>query len=468
MMHASASLTYAALDARANQLAGYLRALGVGPEVAVAICLERSFDSVIAALAVWKAGGAYLPLDPAWPAERRESILEDAQASVLIARNLTSSRARYNVDLDHDAGAIAREMSVFTATATRREHLACILYDAAAAGRLAGVELTHGNLLNLIFWYRRAFAITPSDRASHLGLSFDAALTDLWPYLTAGASVAIAEETTGSSPDLLRDWIVDRGITAALIPAALAEPMLSQPWPASTALRYLFTGAGALHRDPAGLPFRIVHNYGSIECTGAATSCVVEPRDPAEPPSIGQPIANTSIYVLDENHAPVTPGVEGEIYIGGPSVARGYRSRPDLTAETFFENPFSLAPGARMYRTGDLGCVLPDGKIAVHRRIEYRAPETALQRNVAGILAGLLHVERVGLDDNFFQLGVDSLLAAHLIVRLREGFGVELSPRDLFQASTAATLALRIEQLLIARLDSLSDAEADRLLAQLQ
>ena len=571
----SATLTYRQLETRANQMAAYLTALGVEPEVPVAVCLERSFEYVIAALAVWKAGGAYLPLDPAWPLERREAILQDAAAEVLITRGPASHAARHTIDLDKSADAIAREQISFMTVATRREHLAYIIYTSGTTGKPKGVEVTHGNLLNLIFWHRRAFSVTAFDHASHLaGLGFDAAVWELWPYLTAGASVALADDTVRTSPELLRDWLVAQGVTIAFAPTALAEPRVSAAWPVNTALRYLLTGADTLHRYPADrLPFRFINNYGPTECTVVATSGAVEPEKSTALPSIGKGVANTSIYVLDENRAPVAPGEIGEIYIGGSSVARGYRNRPALTAERFFDNPFSLAPGARMYRTGDLGCVLPDGKIAFRGRADaqekirghrvepdeiaalldtcpgvlssavaakgegsekrlvayyvssneldsaklrdsiaarlpdymvpsafvrlnalpltdngkidraalpepspqtqpdvdtYRAPSTPLEKNLAGILAELLHLERVGLDDNFLLLGGHSLLGAQVILRARERFGVELGMRDLFQAHTVAALAAHIEQLLIAKLDSISDEEAERLLAQLQ
>ncbi len=210
----SAQMTYAELDARSNRLGAYLRSLGVGPDVPVGICLERSFDYVIAALAAWKAGGAYLPIDPQWPVERREFILEDAGASVLITRSGLACKARYIVDLDATAHTIAREQLTLSAPPTKREHLAYIIYTSGSTGKPKGVEVTHGNLLNLIFWHRRVFGVTPADRASHLaGLAFDAAVWELWPYLTAGASIALVDDTVRTSPDLLRDWITARKIS---------------------------------------------------------------------------------------------------------------------------------------------------------------------------------------------------------------------------------------------------------------
>ncbi len=395
----SARITYAELDVRSNQLAAFLRSLGVGPDAPVAFCLERSFDYSIAALAVWKAGGAYLPLNPQWPAERHEFILKDAQVQVLITRSAVDSRAgfspgglakvRYIVDLDSNAGLIAREQTVCPIPNLKRDNLACIVYTSDSMGQPNGVEVTHGNLLNLIFWHRHTFGITAADHASHLaGLASDAAMWELWPYLTAGATVALADETVRTSPDLLRDWLIAREITMAFVPAALAEPMLAAHWPQDCNLRFLFTGADTLHRYPASdLPFTVINTYGPPECTVVATSGAVRrTRSDRALPPMGAPIANTHIYLLDENRQRVPDGAVGEIYIGGTGVARGYRNRPALTAERFPPNPFvtsvtsvNPAQDERMFRTGDLGCLLPDGRIAL---CEHAEPSPA------GLLAG--------------------------------------------------------------------------------
>jgi amino acid adenylation domain-containing protein len=578
----SAQLTYAELDTRSNQLAAYLRWLGVTAEVPVGICLERSFDYVIAALAVWKAGGAYLPLDPQWSVERRDFMLEDAGAPVLITRFPFVSKARYVVDLDTNSDAIARESAILPTLATKRADLAYIVYTSASSGRPKGVEVTHGNLLNLIFWHRRVFGVNQADRASHLaGLGFDAAVWELWPYLTAGASVALADDTVRTTPDLLRDWIVARGITVAFVPTTLAEPMLIANWQQACNLRFLLTGADTLHRFPSSdLPFIVVNNYGPAECTVVATSGAVRAQtsDRTLPP-IGAPIANTQIYLLDEAQKPVKPGAIGEIYIGGSNVARGYRNRPELTAARFLSNPFIPADGSRMYRTGDLGCLLPDGQIAFRGRIDgqesvrgqrvdldeitsvlqlhprvaasavatvadslgekrlvayvvarsqpaslpldstelrdflarqlpdfmipsafvdldelplnangkldrsalpepsaermagasaFRAPESRIEIQVAAILSELLHVNRVGLDDNVYLLSGHSLLRAQLIMRVRQMYGIDLTLRHLFQASSVATLAREIEQILIAKIASMSSEDAARLLASIE
>ena len=201
---------------------------------------------------------------------------------------------------------------------------------------------------------------------------FDAAVWELWPYLTAGASVYFPDEETRVAPEALRDWLVWQRITISFLPTPLAERVMTLEWPATTALRILLTGGDALHRYPAPtLPFTLINNYGPTENTVVATSGPVPAIErPEGPPSIGRPIANTQVYVLDERLQPVPSGVPGELHIGGAGLARGYLNRPALTAEKFIPNPFSAVPGARLYKTGDLACYLPDGQIAFMGRID--------------------------------------------------------------------------------------------------
>jgi acyl-CoA synthetase (AMP-forming)/AMP-acid ligase II/acyl carrier protein len=173
-------------------------------------------------------------------------------------------------------------------------------------------------------------------------------------------------------PKSLRDWIIQQGITIAFVPTPLAEQMMNLDWPPETALRVMLTGADTLHEYPSPkLPFQLVNNYGPTECTVVATSGFVESANrPGILPSIGKPIDNTGVYILDGNLERVPAGTLGELYIGGAGVARGYRNRPDLTAEKFVPNPFSSQPEARLYRTGDLGCYLEDGQIAFAGRVD--------------------------------------------------------------------------------------------------
>jgi amino acid adenylation domain-containing protein len=367
------SLTYGELNARANRLASHFASLGVGPETVVAICLERSFEYVIAALATWKAGGAYLPIDAAWPAARREAILADAQARVLVARGISETQAPNLVDIERDAELLMAGACEFEPISLGREWLAYVSYTSGTTGTPKGVEITHGNLLNFIFWHRRAFDIKASDRASHLaGLAFDAAVWELWPHLSAGATVVLVDSEVRTSPERLREWLIEERIDVAFVPTTLAEPMLASSWPRETALRYLLTGSETLHRYPSeGLPFRVINNYGPTECSVVVTSGVITAAErKSTQPDIGAAVAHTQIYILDGNRQPVAPGEIGEIYIGGNNVGRGYCNQPQLTAERFLDDPFIGRPGMRMYRSGDLGRMLPGGRVEFHGRVD--------------------------------------------------------------------------------------------------
>ena len=368
-------LTYHELDSRSNRVAQYLRSLGVGPDVLVGVCLERSLDMVVAMLGILKAGGAYVPLDPAYPPDRLAFMLDDARAPLLITSQCLSERvpsAKRDVVIVR-APEIAEQPDHPPRVDIMPDDLAYVVYTSGSTGKPKGVEVTHGGLANLVCWHRQAFEVTPGDRASHVaGLGFDAAAWELWPYLATGASVHMADEVTRSSAELLRDFLLARKLTISFVPTPLAERMLTLEWPNQTPLRILLTGGDTLHHyPPVNLPFMLVNNYGPTECTVVATSApVLSDKRSAALPHIGRAIANTEIYLLDEGLRPVPPGAPGEIHIGGAGLARGYRSRPDLTGEKFIPNPFSAEPGSRLYKTGDLGHLLPDGNIAFLGRVD--------------------------------------------------------------------------------------------------
>ena len=373
-------MTYRELDDRANQLAQYLIELGGGADYRdglVGLCLDRSVTAVVCALAIFKAGAAYLPLDPAYPSERLAFMLSDAQPRVLITRQELAEQLPAGpwqvIVIDCDERKIACQTTAAPASDITSEDLAYVIYTSGSTGQPKGVEITHASLMNLMSWHRNAFEITNSDRASLLaGVGFDAAVWETWPYLTAGASLHLPNECTRLSPELLRDWLVAEEITVSFLPTALAERVISLDWPVNTALRILLTGAETLRRRPSNnLPFQLVNNYGPTECTVVATSGFVSP-DPGSNtlPTIGRPIANTSVYILDENLQQLPVGSAGELHVGGVGVARGYLKRPELTAEKFIQNPFSNRPAARLYKTGDLACYLESGEIAYLGRID--------------------------------------------------------------------------------------------------
>jgi amino acid adenylation domain-containing protein len=372
-----ATLTYQQLDRSANRLANYLRSLGIRADVPVGLCLPRSLDLVIGALGIMKAGGAYVPLDPAYPLERLVFMLGDAGAPVLVSRRCLAERFpsadREIVDLD--APEIARQSDRPPPIPIAPEQLAYVIYTSGSTGRPKGVEITHANLENLVSWHTHAFSVTAADRASQVaGVGFDAAVWELWPYLAVGASVHFPDEETRNSAELLWEWLVAQEISIGFIPTPLTEILLglSVKRPRKAGPRIVLTGGDTLHHfPPPGLPFVLVNNYGPTECTVVATSGrVLSKRSPTTLPPIGNPIANTEICILDEHLQPVPAGMPGEIHIGGAGVGRGYRNRPDLTAERFITDPFSAEPGSRLYKTGDLARLLPDGQILFLGRVD--------------------------------------------------------------------------------------------------
>ena len=368
----SLSLTYGELEARANHLAHYLLSLGVVPEMPVALFLGHSTDFVIGALGILKAGGAYLPVDPACPVERLALMMKDTGARFLVTESCRLPRISRGpwttISVDSDAQIIARGSSASPTAEVKPSNLAYLIYTSGSTDKPKAVEITHDSLLNLMFWHQRAFGVTATDRAPFMAaVGFDAAVWELWPYLAAGASLHMPEdEAIHIIPESLRDWLVRERITICFVPTPLAEQVMTLEWPPETELRIMLTGADTLHQYPSPkLPFRVVNNYGPTECTVVATSGYMESANHQDMlPSIGTPIDNTQIYILDENLQPAPIGAPGELYIGGAGLARGYRNRPELTAEKFIPNPFSRESNARLYRTGDFGFYLGDGRIA--------------------------------------------------------------------------------------------------------
>jgi amino acid adenylation domain-containing protein/non-ribosomal peptide synthase protein (TIGR01720 family) len=363
-------LTYRQLNERANSLAHYLRSLGVGPDILVAICMERSVEMVVGLLGILKAGGAYVPLDPAYPSERLAFMLEDTQASVLLTQqHLVEKLPQHQahvVCLDSEWEEIASYSQHNPTTKVLANNLAYAIYTSGSTGTPKGVEIQHSGLVNLVCWHQRVYSVTPADRATQLaGPAFDASVWEIWPYLTAGASLHIPDEAIRISATKLLEWLAVKGITICFMPTPLAEVILEQPCPEELALRYLLTGGDKLHRAPGkACSFSLVNHYGPTENTVVTTCATVAAATPTEiSPPIGTAIANTQVYLLDGQMQPVPVGVAGEMYIGGVGLARGYHQRPDLTAEKFIPNPFSHTPGARLYKTGDLARYSLNGEI---------------------------------------------------------------------------------------------------------
>jgi amino acid adenylation domain-containing protein len=373
-------VTYRELNARANQLAHRLRSLGIGPDVPVGLCMERSVELPIAALGILKAGGAYVPLDPTYPSRRLSMLLEDSGTPVVVTQSCVAGKLPagkwQTVVLDDGLGSDV-DSTVLPVAKTTPENLAYVIFTSGSTGRPKGVQITHGSLNNLVTWHRHAFNVSPVDRATLLASpGFDAAVWEIWPYLTAGASLYVVDEAIRTAPAALRDWIVRTGITISFLPTVLAESMIGLQWPPEGQFRVLLTGADTLRRyPPRDLPFALVNNYGPTESTVVAMSGRIYPEESSDKrsnklPSIGRPIDGVSVYVVDEHLQRVPDGTPGELLIGGRGVGRGYLNAPELTAEKFLPDSFGGDPGTRLYRTGDLGRFLPDGQIAFMGRLD--------------------------------------------------------------------------------------------------
>ncbi len=370
-------ITYQELNKRSNQLAHYLQKLGVGEDVLVGLCVERSFDMVIGMLGILKAGGAYVPLDPTYPPERLSFMLGDAQVPVILTQQRWVNRLETQnsplIFLDKDWETITQESEENPNSNVTANNLAYVIYTSGSTGKPKGVEIEHRALLNLVFWHQKTFAVSPLDRVTQIaGVAFDACGWEIFPYLSAGASIYFPDEETRLSPEKLRDWLVSKAITISFVPTPLAEKLLLLDWSNQAALRILLTGGDKLHQYPlAESPFQVINNYGPTENTVVTTSGQVFVTNQADiAPAIGRPIANTQVYILDKHLQPVPIGVPGELYIAGDGLARGYLNSPDLTAEKFIANPFSNQPKARLYKTGDLVRYRQDGNIEFLGRLD--------------------------------------------------------------------------------------------------
>jgi amino acid adenylation domain-containing protein len=371
-------LTYRELNQLAEELAGRIRAAGVGPEVVVGLCVPRSPAMLVGTLAIFKAGGAYLPLDPSEPESRLNFMFDDAGVSVVVTeqslKQKMSGANRQVIALDETGRMTERDgepsAAPNAAASINPKSLAYVIYTSGSTGTPKGVEIAHESLSNLVAWHQSAFKVIPHDRASCVArVGFDAAVWEIWPYLTAGASLHVPDGEKLKDPEAFQSWLIERGITISFVPTPMAERLLALRWPENTVLRMMLTGGDTLHvYPPANLPFLLVNNYGPTECAVVATSGLVAAgRAEHRLPPIGRPIDNTQVYILDEAMREVPAGTPGEIYIGGLGVARGYRNRPELTAERFLPNPFD---GTRFFKTGDCAQTLPDGQIAFLGRFD--------------------------------------------------------------------------------------------------
>jgi amino acid adenylation domain-containing protein/non-ribosomal peptide synthase protein (TIGR01720 family) len=376
-----------ALLDRASRLAGELRSLGVGPDVPAGLCVERSPELVTGALAVLLAGGAYLPLDPAWPEDRLAFVVEESRMPVLLVRGEAPSWVNGVKVIDLDRPPSAEPVQPPPPDPDR---LAYVIYTSGSTGRPKGVQVPHRGLLNLVLWHQRTYGVTREDRATLVASpAFDASVWEIWPYLAAGASLHVPDSGLRLDPERLLAWMVEEGITLSFLPTPLAEQVLDVRPPEGLRLRALLTGGDRLQQAPRQpLPFALVNHYGPTESSVVATCAGVEPGS-SRAPVIGRPIAGTRAYVVDALLQPAPIGIPGELVLAGSGLARGYLGRPDLTAERFIPDPFSEG-GERLYRTGDLARLLPDGNLDFLGRVDTQVKLRGFRIELGEIESALL------------------------------------------------------------------------------
>lgn len=554
-------LTYNQLNQRANQLAHFLQAEGIGPDILVGVCLEPSVEMVVALLGILKAGGAYLPLDPDFPPDRLTYMLADANPALLLTRQ-GLRRLFYDdripiVCLDGLDNVLGSQSSSNPISSATPEHLIYVIYTSGSTGHPKGAALTHRGVVNLLADFHTRQSIQTGDACSWwTSPSFDVSVYEIFSPLIAGGSLLVIPPEIRLNPAALLDWFQIHRISSSYLPPFLLADFAAwlEIHPGALSLRRLLVGVEPIpHALLAGLcknlpGLGIINGYGPTETTICSTLYKVDPASsyPGNAP-IGRPVANSQVYLLDRHLNLVPIGVIGEIYIGGIGLARGYYNHPELTSEHFIPSPFRS--GERLYKTGDLARYLPDGnliyvgrtdtQVKIHgMRIElgeietalvqhpqvkqavailqeissggrtlvaylvpyetykptseelrhflnrrlpyamipsrfvildsfpltptgkldrkaipnsynvppkqkhsYRAPQTATESRLTAIWQQVLQLESIGVDDNFFEMGGDSILSLQIVAKAMDA-GLQISPRSIFQAPTLAQLAV--------------------------
>jgi amino acid adenylation domain-containing protein len=437
------SLTYGELARRAGELARTLRGLGTGPESVVALLLERSAGLAVSALATLDTGGAYLPIDPSQPADRILYLLRDSGARALVT-TAAHRAALATLPLPEDAvlllNAAPEALAAHTLPAFRLgpDAMAYVIYTSGSTGLPKGTELRHAGLSNLVQWHRRTYGLTAEDRCALVaGPGFDASVWEIWPALASGASLHVPPADVVRTPPSLARWLAEHRISVAFLPTPLAEAVLAEPFPRGTVLRALLTGGDRLHRrPPSGLPFALVNHYGPTESTVVTTAGVVDPEGSGAP-AIGAPIDNLRALVLDPGFQPLPDGVPGELHVAGPGLARGYRGRPEITAERFVPDPFG-APGSRLYRTGDRVRRLSGGTLEFLGRIDRQVKIRGFRIELGEIEAALTRLPGVREATVLVRPG-ESRITACIVPR--EGAGtVPGALRETLRAGLALSL----------------------------
>ncbi|MBW4594262.1 MAG: amino acid adenylation domain-containing protein [Brasilonema angustatum HA4187-MV1] len=373
-------LTYRQLNDRANCLAHYLQTLGVGPEVLVGLCVERSLEMVVGLLGILKAGGAYVPLDPSYPIERLSYMLDDAQVAILLTQDSLSSsvpsQTAWTVCLDTDWEVIEQHSQENLATSVNADNLAYVIYTSGSTGTPKGVCTAHRGVVRLLQNTNYAHFNSEQVFLQLAPITFDASTLELWGSLLHGSKLVIFP-SQALDLALLVQILHQHQITFLWLTAGLFHLIVEEYLDALSSVQQLLAGGDVLSVAHV-LQFRqqhphcrLINGYGPTENT--TFSCcysLVDEQDIQQTVPIGKPIANTQVYILDQHMQPVPIGVAGELHVGGDGLARGYLNRPELTLEKFIPNPFSADKSAQLYKTGDLVRYLPDGNIEFLGRLD--------------------------------------------------------------------------------------------------
>ncbi|WP_428991063.1 amino acid adenylation domain-containing protein [Methylocapsa aurea] len=396
LVYEGAQLSYGALNERANRLAHHLRTLGVGPDVIVGLCVERSFEMIVALLGVLKAGGAYLPIDPDYPRDRIAYMIADAAPALVLTQEHLRERLPETITtlrLDADWSVLAEESAANPAPRATSQNLAYVIYTSGSTGKPKGVGVTHHGVPNLAAAQRDCFEICDQSHVLQFAnASFDASVSEVAMALTTGARLVLPQWDQRSG-DGLAKILVEERITHVTLPPAVM-PTLT---PSSAFVLECLVVAGEAcsaeltSRWASGR--RLINAYGPTETTVCAT--LSGPLRPGEAPPIGRPIRSAQIYLVDGASEPVPTGVAGELYIGGAGLARGYLGRPDLTAERFVPNPFGEA-GERLYRTGDLARYRANGDVEFLGRVDHQVKINGFRIELGEIEAALAHLPQIG------------------------------------------------------------------------
>jgi len=442
VVYGSERVTFGELNARANQLAHHLQRLGLGPETRVAICMDRSVDMLVGLLGILKAGCAYVPLEPGFPAERLSFILADSQAQLLLTANrlLTSlpTMAAQILTLDGDAQQIAAESKINPTTTTAADHAAHVIYTSGSTGKPKGVLSAHRASVNRFAWMWREYPFAPGEVCCQkTSLSFVDSIWEIFGPLLQGVPLVIIPDDVVKDSNRLIASLAENKVTRLVLVPSLLRVMLDGSAVLAerlASLQYCVCSGETLPVELAGefrrqLPAtKLINLYGSSEVAADVTCFAVESTKSLDAVPIGRPIANTHAYVLDKYFQPAPIGVPGEIFIGGEGLARGYLDRPDLTAERFVPDPFASNAGARLFRTGDLGRYFPDGNIEYRGRRDHQVKIRGFRIELGEVEAALSshpHVREavvIALDDE----RAEKRLVAYIVAESNQPTASEL------------------------------------------